>query len=121
MYRDRNLKNKRYEVKMDKNVIFDKEMLKQIKKTSEAHSVYTEENNKLKKLFKKKIGRNDLEAIMNVVENCGYDDQKDTIKKFKDLVNVGNHDVTSIVLFKDIVDNYTQEIINALENEKNTE
>lgn len=103
---------------MDKNVIFDKEMLKQIKKTSEAHSVFTEENNKLKRLFKQKIGRSDLDIIKDVVDILGYDDQKDTLKKFKDLVNAGNHDVTSIVAFKEIVDNYYPEIMKSLENEK---
>lgn len=103
---------------MDKNVIFDKKMLKQLKKASEAHSVFTEENNKIKKLFKEKISSSDLDVIKDVVDILGYDDQKDTLKKFIDLVNAGNHDVTSIVAFKEIVDNYYPEIMKSLEDEK---
>lgn len=103
---------------MRKDTIFDKEFIKQLRKTHKSHQEFDAENHELKLQFKKNISNMELEIIIDTVVEYGYQEQIENVKKFRELVNSGNYDDVNIEIFKEIVENYNDEIMEALKKKQ---
>lgn len=106
---------------MKEHIFFDEKLLKQLKRTHKSHTEYTEDNSALKDLFRKNINRPTLGTMVEVICKYGYDDEKDSVRKFQNKVNSGNYDDNDIEIFKGIIEEYQTQIMEALEQGINTE
>lgn len=96
--------------------IFTKELEKQLTKTTKSHSKFVNDNSELKRLFKTAINSPTLGTIVQVVIRFGYKDEKDYVKEFYEKVDANNFDDVDVEIFKNIVNRYIPQVMDALEN-----